>query len=146
MEIHKLNRQAHRLHNSKFHNVPQTQISSQRILEPAFENQWSHRTRLINERLAFCANDGCFKQHNQFPQPGLTLWSWWQRQVWARLAHSSFRLCEPCDSGGFHACTSACTPYGTSQPFCKSASWSPFVPTWQVKVKKKNAREKRIEN
>lgn len=61
--------------------------------------------------------------------PRLTLWFWWQRQVWARLAHSSFQLCEPCDRGGFHACTSACTPCDTSQPFCRSASWSPFVPT-----------------
>lgn len=56
--------------------------------------------------------------------PSLTLWSWWQRPVWAQLAHSSFPLCEQCGPNGFHACTSACTPCGTSQPSCRSVSWS----------------------
>lgn len=67
-------------------------------------------------------------QRNPKQCASLTLWSWWQRPVWAQLAHRSFPLCEPYGPFVSHACTSACTPCGTSQPSCRSVSWSPCGP------------------
>lgn len=58
----------------------------------------------------------------------LTLWSWRQRPVWVQLERRSFPLCERCGSGGLHACTSACTPCGTSRPSWRSPSSSPCGP------------------
>lgn len=67
-------------------------------------------------------------QRNPKQYASLTLWSWWQRPVWAQQAHRSFPLCEPYGPFVSHACTSACTPCGTSQPSCRSVSWSPCGP------------------